>query len=121
VAQADGTETIVELQPHPESEGENGTDGTVEQYFESQGAAPMMAAARRYHALLGRVMDLLAAQGEIADTESSDSNKVVSLVDVDPAVEEHCAKLKLALPEDPWIKMEIHIAAVNDWLDTFDA
>ncbi len=119
VAQADGSETIVELQPHPQSEGEYDTDGTVEQYFESQGAAPLMAAARRYHVLLGRVMDLLAAQGEIADPDGADSGGVVSLVDVDPAVEQHCAALNLAIPEDPWIKMEIHLAAVNDWLDSF--
>ena len=121
VAQADGTETIVELAGHPETAGEYGTDGTVEQYFESQGAAPLMAAARRYHLLLGRVMDLLAAQGDSSQQENGDGRQVVSLVDVDPAVQAHCHASNFEAPEDPWLKMEIHLQAVGDWLEDLEA
>ncbi len=121
VVQADDSEDIVQLRPHPESAGEYGTDGSVEQYFELQGAAPLMLAARRYHRLLTRVMGLLATHGALAEQEGEETGSVVSLLDVDAAVQQYCRERQLAMPEDPWLKMDVHLAAVNAWLDALEA
>ena len=51
IVQADGSEQFVENEPHPETEGVYGRDGTVGAYLESQGVAPFIAAADRYYAV----------------------------------------------------------------------
>ncbi len=121
VVQPDDSETIVRLRPHPDSAGTYATDGTVEQYFELQGAAPLMDAARRYHRLLARVLTLLAAQGERAEDEAEEVEEGdgggPDLLDLDAAVQQYCREHQLAVPDDPWLGMELHLAAVDEWLD----
>lgn len=124
VVQPDDSETIVRLRPHPDSAGAYGSDGTVEQYFELQGAAPLMDAARRYHRLLTRVMSLLATQAQAAEDEADEAEdgdaaagSAPDLLDLDAAVQQYCRERQLAVPPDAWRGMELHLAAVNEWLD----
>jgi Fe-S-cluster containining protein len=56
IVQADGTEAIVENEPHPDTEGLYGAGGSVGDYLESQDVAPFIAAADRYYAVFARLM-----------------------------------------------------------------
>ncbi len=115
VAQPDGTETWVELAPHPATAGEYGTAGTLEQYVESQDAAAMVEATRRYYALLGRVVALVAAEEGTADSDEP-VDEPPDLIDIDAAL----AGRGIAVPGNPWEKMELHLDAVSAWLDAFE-
>ena len=70
------------MEPHPQSEGVYGDEGSVAAYLEQQGAAPFMAAADEYFALLERVgavlseMDPPAAQRTEAEHTAVDRRAV---------------------------------------------
>ena len=83
VVQADLSETFVENEPHPETEGLYGEAGTVGSYVESQGVEPFIAAADRYHAVFTRLM---LGGDEVAD-ESKVEIDPRAFVDADLAVQ----------------------------------
>lgn len=114
IALPDGSEEIVELRPHSETEGTYGKNGKVGEYFEQQGATPYINAARLYYELLERVVRVLdahvdeATEGEEADLAPPD------LLDIDLALQG--AQLESTPPGDPWERMVLHISIVDDWL-----
>ncbi|HMR09123.1 MAG TPA: YkgJ family cysteine cluster protein [Polyangiaceae bacterium] len=123
VALPDGGEQVVELRAHPETEGTYGTTGTVAEYFEQQGVAPYVQAARLYYELLERVVELLDqspvdgnADADDAATAQDDSEEPPSLTDIDAVVTTHCKKTDQPVPSELWEKMLLHIAVVDAWL-----
>lgn len=93
------------MEPHPESEGVYSDAGSVGRYLEQQGAAPFMAAADAYFALLERVGEVLS--------------------EMDPPRVEHCAADLTATsdgaakpgepdavpPHSPWLDIDAVLAS----------
>ena len=124
---ATGEETFVELAPHPQTEGVYGQDGSIGAFLTRQGAYPYMEVADRYQALFYRMFDALQpafeSAPELAESVPSamlsgdDTPAFMEWLDVDQIVGHYCDKQRLEIPENPASKAELHIAAIDIWLD----
>lgn len=126
---AEYEETYRELQPHPESEGVYGRDGTIGQFLTEQGVLPYLQAADRYQALFYRMFDalqqVLSTDSELsanAQTAMFTSNQAgmpafMEWLDVDNTVAIYCNEHGLVLPDAIEAIVELHIQAIDQWLD----
>lgn len=121
----DGSDTFVQLDPDPQTKGEYGEDGMVEDFLLEQGAAPFMAAADRYLTFL---RDLIAhlkrhiAKGsfdgdDVMDQliEPAGDGEPIAWYDIDQVVADYAAKTGAPLPSSPEAKMDMHIEALRAW------
>ncbi len=128
---AQGMETFHELPAHPQSAGTYGRDGTVSQFLERQGAFDFMAAADRYQALFYRLFEVLhqklpghpdvaaAVPAALLDCASEAGDPAfMEWLDADGIVERYCGRRGLAVPDTIDAVMQLHIEAMDDWLQT---
>jgi hypothetical protein len=126
VVHSTGGETFVEVQPHPESEGVYGEDGTVAEFIESQGALPYLDAASRYYRVLARMVELLSRQPDAPPTLDEALAEVESpagadpSMDVDGLVADYCRRHARPVPDDVEAKVALHLDALSDWLDEIE-
>jgi len=127
IVQADGTETFVENEPHPQTEGLYGEDGTVGSYVQSQSVAPYIAAADRYYAALARLM----TRGEVRGTgfgdtvgrataSNDDANAEIDplvFIDADLAVRTDVARGGAPVPADVDALVDRHLALIERWAE----
>ncbi|MEZ5652978.1 MAG: YkgJ family cysteine cluster protein [Burkholderiaceae bacterium] len=133
---AQGHELYWRLQPREHSPGVYGEDGRVADYLAGQDVAPHIAAANRYQALYYRVHDLLAQLMARAPTADPRPHRIAALVsedeaalfevdmpgfqswfDIDAVVDELCRRRRTPKPADLDALVDLHIEAVQDWLD----
>jgi Fe-S-cluster containining protein len=117
-------ETFSELEPHPQTEGRYGTQGTVGDYLEAQAAEPFMQAADRYLNLFSELTDSLAERVErLAAPERAavkeqfvspavDAQPALDWLDIDRTVDEYSRARGLAKPEHAKQLMELHVEAL---------
>jgi len=124
VVESDGVERFVELEPHPDSKGVYGQDGSVAQYMEAQGALPFIDAANRYYRVLSRMVELLSRQpdappslGEALAHPEANPAAGLSTLDVDALVADFCQRHCRAVPTDVEAKVALHLDALSEWLD----
>ncbi len=125
IVQADGSESFVENEPHPETEGVYGADGTVGDYLESQAVEPYIAAADRYYAMYRRLLDERAPGGVDdmpgVDTEGR-ADGAAFFMDADLAMQR-------TGPRDPSDQgvldaeavMTRHLALLERWIETSES
>ena len=121
----DDTETFVHIEPHPETEGEYGEDGTVADFLDQQQAAPFLAAADRYFALFNDVVALLQRRlgerpSDVPDVmanldQPGVDGEPVAWYDIDRIVADHAAGTGAPRPSSPEDKMTTHIEALRTW------
>jgi len=124
-------ETFSELEPHPQTEGRYGADGTVGDYLDAQGAGPFMEAADRYLNLFRALADSLArrlerlavpARKEVERKFSRPEDDAVAgdtLLDIDRMLDEYCRERGLAKPADAMRLAEMHMEAMSAWSSHF--
>lgn len=121
----DGTEQLVELEPHPRSEGIYGGEGTAEDFLAGQGITEYVAASALYLSVLTR----LAAALERRLAEHPEDLGGVDLgpaggryphrgplpawLDLDAMVLGAAEPGSPALPADPWAGMQLHVAILE--------
>jgi len=98
----DGKEAFVESDPHPETAGVYGQDGSVDAYLESQGTAPYIAAADRYYAVLVKLLQAAPGDGD-------DCIDGAAVVDADLAVQRDFERGGAPVPTDPESLMARHL------------
>ncbi len=127
----EGRESFGHLEPHPQTAGVYGDRGTVGDYLEAQGLAPYFAMGDRY----GLVYDRMAALLERVAPEESEQRYerraemdemdagalASSFFDVDATVAAYCRERGLAVPTEIDALVDLHILAINGWLDQFEA
>lgn len=123
----DQKEYFSHMQPHPESEGEYGERGTVDDFLKSQRALPFIAAADRYLELFRKMFaavnsDLsLQEDTNVADTMRAhagvNSAPPPELLDPDRAIRLNNLNHQTDRP-DPETAMALHIAAIETWLSS---
>ena len=126
IVDEDGTETFHHLEPHPETEGEYGEDGTVDGFLREQDAAPFMEAADRYLALLrdsmaalkGRMTADASVEAHVAETLANPlgNGETVDWYDVDRVVAEYVKATGTPSPASPEEKLAVHIQALEAWI-----
>lgn len=107
-----GVERFSHLQPHPRTEGEYGTTGTVDDYLRQQGAAPFIAADERYLAVLLRLAALLQSRPDLADAPTE------ALLDADQMIDRYHPHANSSQRGDPEQAMALHLAAIEQWIST---
>jgi Fe-S-cluster containining protein len=127
---ADGSEHFLEVKPHPETEGEYDSNGTVQEFLDRQGAGPFIDAADRYVDLVGRLSDALHAhvgrdaqlahdvQAVMEGVGQGQEHRVSDWLDMDRVIQIYCAQQQLPVPTDVPAKMRLHIQAIEAWLLT---
>lgn len=114
-----GEVTYSHHEPHPETAGVYGRDGTIAEFLAQQGVAPFTAAADRYLAILQRLFDAWRAAPAVEATEPPDAGEQAAalLLDLDRAVADYCAVRGLTEPTEIEARMELHFAAIAAWLE----
>jgi len=124
---AEDEETFSELEPHPQTEGKYGTQGTVGGYLHSQGAGPYMQAADRYLNLFRAMADTLFERAaSLAPSEREEVGRrcgrpkeftasETDWLDIDRAVDRYCRERGLPKPAEPERLMELHVQALRMW------
>ena len=124
---ADGVERFHEVTPHPQTEGEYGADGTVQDFLSKQGAQPFIHAVERYVDLISRAAPRMRAvinnsnlhddvKQLLEDIPQEGSGQVPSWLDMDQEVARYCDARHLSVPGDVEAKMEVHLQAIEDWI-----
>ena len=93
------------MEPHPQSEGVYGDAGSVAGYLEQQGAAPFMAAADAYFALLERVGGVLLEM----DPPKAERSAAGLTATPDGAAEP--GEPAAAPPHSPWLDIDAVLAS----------
>jgi Fe-S-cluster containining protein len=125
---AAGEEWFGELAPHAQTEGEYGTNGTVDEFLTRQGTAPFIEAVDRYVDLAGKMAHLLAQHTSIDKDLHVDVNRMLegyqeapghdvpAMLDMDQVLQGYCSERGMAVPEDINDKMLLHIEAIQEQL-----
>lgn len=113
-----GEVTFSHHEPHPETEGVYGRDGTIAEFLAGQGVAPFTAAADRYLAILQRLFDAWRAAPAAETPEAAEAEEPAAalLLDLDRAVAAYCSARGVPEPTDIEARMELHLAAIAEWL-----
>lgn len=124
---ANGEESFLESKPHPQSEGVYGRGGTIMQFLEQQGALPYMEVTDRYQALFYRLFDALQQKlkddPELSQStrtfifESERSLPFAEWLDAEETAKLYCKENGLQMPSEPAAVADLHIAAIDLWLD----
>lgn len=111
----DGVERFAVVEPHPETDGVYGRDGTIATYVEGQNAGPYFDASRRYLKLFMRLAEAGALEqpGDAAQLDDVDEH----VLDVDATVARYCNRLGIPAPTTAEHKMLLHIEAIEAELD----
>lgn len=108
------TYSHVDLQPPPG--GVFGADATVAAFVEEQGAAPFIAAADAYFDWYCAASQALSdAAPAAADADEEDG---AELLDLDAAVERHCAAKGEEAPQDLDARLRVHLELLHTRLDS---
>jgi uncharacterized protein len=128
----EGVETFLELEPHPQTKGVYGRDGTVDRYLNLQGAQPYIDAARHYMSLFYRLHEELhqvlstddAAAGELQSAITARDGRglpaFTQWFDVDRMVAKYCEDQVLAVPAAINEIVKLHINAIEHSLHTLN-
>jgi hypothetical protein len=93
------------MEPHPQSEGVYGDAGSVAAYLEQQGAAPFMAAADNYFALLERAGAMLSGMAPPGIEHSAAERSAAGLTAM--ADDAEVGREPAASPPDsPWLDID---------------
>jgi hypothetical protein len=113
---ADGTERWSHLEPHPETKGVYGVNGTIGGYITAQGALPYMQATDEYTAWLRRACDVV---GE-ADETTAGGPSAADLLDMDSVIAAHCRETGCEEPLDIEARKALHLQILAGWLDEIE-
>lgn len=126
-----GVETFRALNPHPQTEGEYGEEGTVGHFLAEQNTFPYLEAADQYQALFYRLFEALQqampmnarlageARAAMYATDDQDVPAFMEWLDVDQSVERYCAEHRLAVTGEIDEIIRTHILAIDEWLKKF--
>ena len=128
----DGDESFGHLEPHPQTAGLYGTQGTVNDYLTSQGLAPYFAMGDRYGELYDRMVAVMERLDPEEDTDRRTERRAAvdemdagtlatNWFDIDAAVGAYCRERALTVPSEIDALVDLHLAAVGAWLDALEA
>ena len=115
---------------------EFGTDGTIRGFLESQGVGPYLEWSLRYSMLYRRMLGLLDRMGVEGRVEARAAGApaggppenapvgaapMSSWQDIDASLAEYCASKGLAVPAGIEAAIDLHLAALKEWLDELEA
>jgi Fe-S-cluster containining protein len=130
-----GEERFARFPKQDGCEAEFGTDGTIADFLETQGVAPYLEWSLRYgevYRRMLRLLDLAGVEGKV-ETEAggeagaagphlaSDRDPLSSWQDIDASLAGYCAAKGIAVPAGIDGAIDLHLAAMGEWLDGLEA
>jgi len=130
-----GEERFARFPKQDGCEAEFGTDGTIADFLEAQGVAPYLEWSLRYgevYRRMLRLLDLAGVEGKV-ETDAggetgaagphpaSDRDPLSSWQDIDAALAGYCAARGIAVPAGIDGAIDLHLAAMGEWLDGLEA
>lgn len=128
----EGDESFGHLEPHPQTAGVYGTNGTVNDFLKSQGLPPYFAMGDRYGDLYDRMVAIMERLDPTENTERRAERRAeideldpgtmaTAWLDIDASVGAYCRERGLTVPTDIDALVDLHLKAVGAWLDTLEA
>jgi len=103
------------MEPDPETEGVYGEDGTVGEFADAQGLADYGRTSILYQRLFEEIAERFESTEEsLAGYERAEGEP--HLLDVDAVVAAHCVKHALPAPTGAEETVELHVAALREWI-----
>lgn len=124
-----GEERFAVFPKHEGCEAEFGTDGTVVSFLGPQGVAPYFEWSDRYGRAYHRMMALLERLGVegkieavagVPSDQAADPAPISAWQDIDASLAEYCAAKGLAVPERIEASINLHLRAIEEWLDELE-
>ncbi len=133
-----GEERFARFPKQDGCEAEFGTDGTIADFLEAQGVAPYLEWSLRYgevYRRMLRLLDLAGVEGKVEtgadgrseatakepDQKQDDRDPLSSWQDIDASLAGYCAARGIAAPAGIDEAIDLHLAAMGDWLDGLEA
>ena len=121
----DGTELFAEVEPHPETAGVYGDEGTVGDFLAAQDVERHLAAVDCYLALLRRMLAATVRRPDVSAVRDQASQALEraptasddNLLDMDAVVARWCAEHGVELPRDVEAKTALHVRALEEHLE----
>jgi hypothetical protein len=124
-----GDETFAELDPHPETAGAYGIDGTIAGYIAKHDVAKHFAAADRYSRILKRMLIALSKRDDRRDVDADATEALGraptaeddNVLDMDATVLRYCASKGRPAPTEVEEKTLLHIEALEAFVGGVEA
>jgi Fe-S-cluster containining protein len=127
----EGDESFGHLEPHPQTAGVYGTNGTVNDFLTAQGLPPYFAMGDRYGELYDRMVAIMERLDPTEDMERRAERRAeideldagtmaTAWLDIDATVGAYCRERGLTVPTDIDALVDLHLKAVGAWLDTLE-
>lgn len=113
----DGRVRFSRLEGDPGSAGEYAGEGTIADYLEGQGAEPFARAADDYFFWWTKASETLTADSGLGPEDDLEAEDVL---DLDAAVERHCAAQGRPAPADLEARRRLHLEILNQRLNGRD-
>jgi hypothetical protein len=110
-----GVETWVHAEPHPETEGEYGFDGSIADFIAGQETQLYMEAADEYAAWVRRAVELIS--GTLENDQEVAMDDLAELLDLDRAIAGHCQSTGSSEPTDITERKRLHLRILHGLLD----
>jgi uncharacterized protein len=128
----DGDESFGHLEPHPQTAGIYGTNGTVESFLAAQGLSPYFEMADRYGVVYDRMVAVLERFDPSEDIDRRTERRAeideldagtlaTAWFDVDATVSAYCRERSLPVPTEVDALVDLHLKAMDTWLDALEA
>lgn len=111
---SDGSESWLELQPHPQTEGRYTRQGTIADYLATQKAELFIAAADAYVNWVNDARSILLP--EAADVAAAATDETSNLLDMDKVIARHAAITGAVEPQDIEARKDLHLAILYEEL-----
>jgi hypothetical protein len=128
----EGDESFGHLTPHPQTAGVYGTAGTVDDFLSAQGLPAYFAMAERYGELYDRMVSVIERLDPAEDVDRRAERRAeideldagtlaTAWFDIDAAVGMFCRDRGVVVPTAVDALVDLHLQAINAWLDAFEA
>jgi Fe-S-cluster containining protein len=117
---ADGSESFMQLEGHPQSAGEFTNKGTISQFLESQEAEPFIQATDEYFHWACAAHVSLRDAGLERDEPAAVALLALDLLDMDAAIARHCEGTRTVEPLDIDERKRLHLAVLYEKLADFE-
>jgi uncharacterized protein len=128
----EGEESFGHLEPHPQTAGVYGTNGTVQDFLTAQGLAPYFEMGDRYGVVYDRMAAVLERFDPSEDVDRRTERRAeideldagtlaTAWFDIDATVGAYCREHSLPIPTEVDALVDLHVAAMTAWLDALEA
>jgi Fe-S-cluster containining protein len=113
-----GVETWTHVDPHPQTEGDYGTNGVIGDFIAGQETALYTEAADEYADWVRRAVRLVS--GNIVDEHEISLESLAEITDLDTAIANHCDRENTPEPAEIEDRKRLHLSILHALVDKYE-